>query len=54
MIIMPAKGILPKANRSCNAGGPVKAALEASARSDYARLITGDTMHIDGGYHLIG
>ncbi|MEF8755400.1 MAG: enoyl-ACP reductase FabI [Accumulibacter sp.] len=22
--------------------------------SDYARLITGETMHIDGGYHVIG
>jgi enoyl-[acyl-carrier protein] reductase I len=22
--------------------------------SDYARLITGDTLHIDGGYHIVG
>jgi enoyl-[acyl-carrier protein] reductase I len=22
--------------------------------SDYAKLITGQTMHIDGGYHVVG
>ena len=22
--------------------------------SDYAKLITGETMHIDGGYHIVG
>ena len=22
--------------------------------SDFAKLITGDTMHVDGGYHIVG